>query len=142
MKISITTAVRTPFKEVFQSFDEKLFLALKPPLLPMNLLRFDGCQVGHEVHIDLGYKVWISLITEHVENEELCYFVDEGSQLPFPLRSWRHQHLIKQHKDHTLIVDNINFSSGFELLDYGLYPFLYFMFLLRQPVYRKFFGAL
>ncbi len=141
MNLKISTAVATPHKVVFAAFNEKLFLALKPPLLPMKLLRFDGCNVGHEVHIDLGLQVWISLITESVQNEEECYFVDEGSQLPFPLSSWRHLHLIKKNKDHTLIIDDITFSSGFVLLDFFLYPFLYFMFWLRQPVYRKFFGA-
>ncbi len=142
MNLIITTPVTSSHSDVFKSFDEKLFVALKPPLLPMNLLRFDGCEIGDQVHIDLGFKIWISLITERVESLEESFFVDEGSQLPFPLRAWRHQHLIKKNGDHTLIIDNINFSSGFSLLDYAIYPFLYFMFWLRKPVYRKFFGAL
>lgn len=94
------------------------------------------------MHIDLGFKVWVSLITESSVTEEECYFVDEGSQLPFPLRAWRHRHVIRKAGDTTVIEDNINFSSGLVLLDYLLYPSLYFMFWLRRPVYKKFFGAL
>ena len=142
MKIYIETAVKESVEKVFLAFDEKLFLALKPPLLPMKLMRFDGCKVGDQVHLDLGLNVWISLITEHSVATDECYFVDEGSQLPFPLKRWRHKHLIKNKDGVTLIIDNIDFSTGLKLLDYLVFPALYFMFWLRKPVYRKKFGEL
>lgn len=140
MNIYIVTQVSQSIPQVFGAFNQELFLALKPPFLPMKLLRFDGCKVGDQVHLDLGLNVWISLITEHQIGEDECYFVDEGSQLPFPLKKWRHQHLIKRQGEETLIIDNIDYSTGLKLLDLIVFPFFYFMFWLRKPVYRKFFG--
>lgn len=145
MKLLLETKVATNYQKVFQRFDLSLFEALKPPLVDLTVERFDGCKKGDEVHllIQLGpvKSQWISLITEDGHDETEAYFIDEGTLLPKPLKSWRHRHrIIKQDENHSLIVDDIEYSTGNQALDYLIYPTLYAQFAFRKPIYRDVFG--
>ena len=75
---------RTP-KELLELFNEDLFRALKPPVMNLQVERFDGCQTNHEVHLKMDVfglmnQKWISLITDHGESFEECFFVDDQLQ--------------------------------------------------------------
>lgn len=145
MRIQISTAVKQDYKTVYHGFDKDLFLALKPPLLPLTLLRFDGSKKGDEVHIQLG-KGWLSsrwdaLIVADKVDEQEAYFIDEGLRLPFFLKKWKHRHRILKSNDHaSTIVDDIFYKTPFLLLDYLIYPVMYLQFYMRKPVYKKYFS--
>ena len=144
MKIKLTTKVEQDYKTVYKGFDKDLFVALKPPLLPLELLRFDGSKTGDEVHIRLG-KGWLSqdwnaLIVEDKVTDEEAWFIDEGTMLPFFLKSWRHRHLIIKADSGSLIVDDIIYKTPTWLTDYLLYPLMWLQFAARKPVYRRVFG--
>jgi ligand-binding SRPBCC domain-containing protein len=51
------------------------------------------------------------------ETEEEIYFVDEGIQLPFFLKSWLHLHRIVNRNEHAVIIDDIRFRSPSRMLD-------------------------
>ncbi len=145
MKIYIATEVEGNYKYVFSRFDKNLFLALKPPLIQLRLIRFDGCHTGDRVELKLGMfgiqQVWNALIVELQETEKEIYFVDEGQQIPPPIKQWRHKHsLIKMEEDKTLIVDDIEYATGLRLLDILIYPIMYLQFWYRKPVYRRYFS--
>lgn len=145
MKILIKTPVGKDYKTVWSGFNRDLFEALKPPFLPLTLKRFDGSRTGDEVHIQLGFGIlkqdWNALIIEHDENEQECYFVDEGSKLPFFLKTWYHKHrIIRQADGSSVIVDDIDFTTPFKLMDYIMYPLMYMQFAARQPIYKKVFS--
>ncbi|MEL6945100.1 MAG: hypothetical protein AAFO82_20780, partial [Bacteroidota bacterium] len=78
MKIVITTDVEQDYQTVWSRFDEQLFTALKPPLMPLQLLRFDGSLKGDEVHLKIAGQLWIAEIIEQAELPEEIYFVDKG----------------------------------------------------------------
>jgi ligand-binding SRPBCC domain-containing protein len=144
MRIYLRTKVQQDPQTVWQGFDQNLFLKLKPPGIKLKLLRFDGCETGHQVEMELGYlfkQRWKGRITEHGISPALCYFVDEsqGSELPFFLRRWRHRHLLQAHKQGTEIIDDIEYQAplGLNLL---LYPLLWLQFAWRKPIYRRIFG--
>lgn len=143
MRFIIITPVAKEYRQVAQGFGQPLFEALNPPFPPVRLLRFDGSTKGDEVHLELNFilfkQVWKSLITENNTSEQEIYFIDEGIQLPFFLRYWRHKHRIVNKGNGTHIVDDITFRSPFILFDFLLYPVLFLQFLYRKPVYRKFF---
>ncbi len=143
MNFIIQTPVNTNADEVLSKFDADLFVALKPPFMPLELKRFDGCKAGDKVHLCLGKKpflqYWDALVTEHGEENDYYYFIDIGERLPFPLKRWTHLHKIYKKENGSIIEDNITFHSPFKLLDFLLYPFLYFMFYLRKKVYRNYF---
>ncbi len=141
MNIKISTKVAQDIDSVFSQFNRELFLALNPPLMPVKLERFDGCEKGDEVHLKLFWKLqWVSVIMDNGRNEKEIYFVDEGHTLPFFLNYWQHRHRIIREGEQSIIVDDITYRSPFRWLDYLLYPSLYAQFYYRRAIYRRFFA--
>jgi ligand-binding SRPBCC domain-containing protein len=143
MKIAVSTPVKQDYKQVWQGFTRELFLALAPPLTPINLLRFDGCKKNDEVHLEIDFglmrQVWRSKITAQQENENEIYFIDEGIELPFFLSKWKHKHRILKQGVGSMIIDEIEFESFGGFGSFSVYPTLYFQFLYRQPIYQRWF---
>ncbi len=142
MRIYLKTTVSADFQSVINNYDRKLFDALKPPLMPLKLIRYDGEKTGDEIHLALGFgQKWISVITDNGATEKEWFFVDEGKVLPWPLRYWKHKHkVLKTDNEITTLIDDISFGTGSSLLDTFIYPFLYLQFAMRKPAYKKFFG--
>ncbi|HRI28699.1 MAG TPA: hypothetical protein PK239_07585 [Chitinophagales bacterium] len=143
MQILLTTTVKDNAKTVFAGFTRELFIALKPPLVPLKLLRFDGCKTGDEVHLSLGFNQhWVSVITQSGETDSGgIAFTDEGVKLPFFLTYWKHRHIIEPNTaGGSDIIDHITYKSHLPVLEYLLYPVLKAQFAARKPVYRRFFG--
>ncbi len=143
MNIIIKTKVGLDYKTVFSKFDVYLFKALKPPLVGLRVIRFDGCEPGNEVHVEIntfGWKQeWKALIIEKSETKNEIYFTDEGLQLPSPLKKWRHKHIIEKFIDSTIIIDNIAYNTNSIFLDILLYPLMFMQFFLRKGVYKSYF---
>ncbi|WP_073090782.1 SRPBCC family protein [Cyclobacterium lianum] len=146
MNIHLSTRVNQPYLKVRKGFGKELFEALNPPFPPVKLLRFDGSEKGDLVSLELNFLLfkqkWTSEITEAHTDGEAFYFIDEGRQLPFFLRSWRHKHIIrKTAANRSEIRDEISYSSGNGILDIFLYPVLYLQFAMRRPVYKRVFSG-
>ncbi len=144
MNIKISTLVSGNHKSVFEKFDRDLFMALKPPLINLDLEIFDGCTKGDKVEMSLGIlgikQSWKSLITDNGTSEEGSFFVDEGVLLPPPLKEWKHRHILENvGETQTMIIDDIYYSSGSVVLDALMYPILYLQFWYRKPVYKSYF---
>jgi ligand-binding SRPBCC domain-containing protein len=144
MNFQIRTAVGQDYRQVWQGFDQDLFGALAPPFPPVRLLRFDGSLRGDQVHLELNFLLfrqrWVSLITDQGEGPDEIYFVDEGTTLPFFLRSWRHRHRILRAGAGAVIIDDVTFASPAWLPSFLLFPALYLQFLYRKPIYQRLFG--
>ena len=143
MRVKIQTKVEKNYSEVFQGFDIHLFMKLKPPLVGLNVIRFDGCKAGDIIHVVINFpgikKEWISEITENAENSNEKYFVDEGKVLPKPLRYWKHRHVIQKSIDSSVIIDDISYSTKSKILDFMLFPLIFLQFFYRKPVYKSYF---
>lgn len=141
MRVVLKTEVDQSMEKVFRAFDQKLFSYLLPP--GAKLLRFDGSKKGDIVQLKLPLAgEWISKITEDYESENKCYFIDQGVKLPFPIKKWTHQHIIhKAENNRSIIEDNMEYSSGFKLLDVLIYPFLYAAFAPRKKQYKSYFAT-
>lgn len=144
MEIHLQTKVAQDYLSVFNAFDEQLFKKLSPAFPKLRLLRFDGSEPGDKVEIELqagiGSFRWTSLITERNISDAAAYFVDEGQELPPPLKRWNHKHLVTKNGTGAIIHDIINFSSGSNLVDMLLYPLMRVQFGMRKPIYQKEFG--
>ncbi|MEZ5173464.1 MAG: hypothetical protein R2850_08130 [Bacteroidia bacterium] len=130
--------------QIYSLFDEVLFKALAPPFPKMELLQFDGCLKGDEVKVKLHFGLftqhWDSLITESGSDTQKSFFIDEGTRLPFFLKSWKHTHLIRQAGEDVFIEDNIDLKWSSPFWSVFVYPGLYLSFLYRKPVYRRYFS--
>ena len=142
MHINIKTFVKKSPAEVFEKFDRDLFVKLKPPGIGLKIIRFDGCNEGDVVELELNFGLfkqkWISRISEFVRTDNEIYFVDEsyGKDLPFFLKAWKHKHIIKSSEKGTVIIDDINYKSPLGL-NFLSYPAIYFQMWYRKPVYKK-----
>lgn len=145
MQLRVRTKINRPFLEVKEGFNEQLFTRLNPPFPKVELRRFDGCEKGDLVSMQLHFllfrQTWESLITADDTTDTYFFFQDEGRQLPFFLKKWKHRHWVKKIDAHASeIVDDVYFSTGNIFTDVFMYPALKAQFLYRQPIYRKFFA--
>ncbi|GAA0877566.1 hypothetical protein GCM10009119_05340 [Algoriphagus jejuensis] len=143
MKMVIQTSVEQGYLEVKSGFDQALFLKLNPPFPPVKLLRFDGSRRGDLVCLELDFlffkQQWISEITESETTELEFYFVDQGLELPFFLKRWKHRHRVISTLSGSIIRDEIEFDAPFGVLGFLLFPVLWLQFAYRKPVYRRYF---
>ena len=140
MKIKLTSEVKGHYKDVFRSFDRKLFEFLLPR--GAKVLRFDGSARGDCVHLKFTFPMtaeWVSEIVEDGIRDDCCYFVDEGVHVPLGIKTWRHKHIVHNKGKNAVIEDDIEFSTGDVIFDYLLYPILYLAFVPRVNMYKKYF---
>lgn len=138
MNIKLRSRVAREMNVVNSMFDEVLFQYLLPP--GAELIEFGGSKKGDIVHLRLPLAgEWISEITEDAQSENLIYFIDEGRQLPFPLKKWKHRHVLHRDQGHTIVEDDMSYSTGSVLLDLLFYPVLLFSFLPRIWQYKSYF---
>jgi ligand-binding SRPBCC domain-containing protein len=145
MRILIKTRVQSDWQMVRKAFDESLLKRLSPPFPPARLVRYDGNSPGNLVEIELNFfffkAYWVSIITDEQENKSSYSFTDEGHKLPFFLSRWKHIHKITKDSDGAIIIDDIEFGSGYLLSDLILYPGLWFQFIYRKPIYKRVFST-
>ncbi|WP_347157598.1 SRPBCC family protein [Pontibacter chitinilyticus] len=144
MRLHLQTQVAQDYLTVFHAFDEQLFRKLSPPYPRLKLLRFDGSEPGDIVAVELqtGFKSfrWTSRILERSITDTEAYFIDQGQELPPPLRYWHHRHQVSKRGSGATVHDIITYSTGYKGLDLLLYPLMLAQFGMRKPVYRKVFG--
>jgi len=138
MNIKLRSKVARDIRFVQSNFDEALFHHLLPP--GAELIAYGGSKKGDIVHLKLPLAgEWISEITENGKSEHQYYFIDEGRQLPFPLKKWKHRHVLHRDQGHTIVEDDMSYSTGNVLLDLLFYPVLLFSFLPRIWQYKNYF---
>lgn len=145
MQLQVRTKIKQPYLQVKEGFNEQLFKKLNPPFPKVELKRFDGCKKGDLVNMRLNFiafkQTWESRITADDTTEGYFFFQDEGKQLPFFLKKWKHRHWVRKVDEfNSEIVDDVHFSTGNILTDVFMYPLMKAQFLYRQPIYRKFFN--
>ncbi|MEN0004196.1 MAG: hypothetical protein AAF798_08635 [Bacteroidota bacterium] len=145
MRIVIKSPVKGNYREVMERFDRDLFEALAPPFPKIEIVEFTGSKKGDRVHIRFLGPIsaeWVSVITEDGVDDKAAYFVDEGKELPFPLRYWRHRHIVeKVDEDSSIIIDDITFEGPNTLVSWLMYPGIFMQFYPRKRVYRRYFGG-
>ena len=143
MKITIETAVEQGYLDVKSGFDASLFIKLSPPFPPVRLIRFDGSRKGDFVTLELDFiffrQKWTSEITDDRTTDLEFFFVDQGVELPFFLKTWRHKHRVISSGIGSLIRDEIEYEAPIEFLTYLLYPVLWAQFAYRKGIYRRVF---
>lgn len=144
MKVILKTAVDGYYKEIYRKFDLKLFEFLQPKLAKTKIVEFTGSSKGDIVHIQFLSPVktsWISEISYNEINNEQAYFIDKGTQLPWPLMRWEHKHIVnKKGNTESEIVDEIEFSTANIFSDILMWPVLLLAFYPRKRMYKQYFN--
>jgi ligand-binding SRPBCC domain-containing protein len=146
MNVTLKTQVKGNYKKVMAAFDRNLFEALKPPAGEMEIVLFTGSQKGDKVHLRFIKPIkaeWISDIVEDKITDDKAWFVDVGTTLPWPIASWTHRHIVEKiDEQHSLIIDDMNFTGSNPLLTLLLKPAIFIGFYPRKKVYKQYFDKL
>jgi ligand-binding SRPBCC domain-containing protein len=144
MKLKISTIVNQNYSIVVENFKKQLFKKLNPPFPVVKIQRYDGMKKNDQVHLELNFlfwkEMWISVVTDNGFSDNEFYFIDQGRQLPFLLKSWRHTHRILDKEGMTIIEDDIFFESRWKWLNILTYPLIFLQFSYRKPIYKKYFS--
>ena len=144
MNIVLKTPVKGNYKEVMKRFDRDLFEVLLPKQGEVKIQEFTGSKKGDRVHLKFISPIkteWVSDITEDGEDDQSSYFIDEGTQLPFPLTYWKHKHIVEKiSEQESLIIDDISFKAGNPIFTLLLYPAIYLGFFPRKKIYKRYFN--
>lgn len=142
VKFTVSTQIHelTP-EEVYRVFNYDLLWALSPPFAKPRAVLYEGNRPGHRMVFGLvtplGTKHWAGRVTEEGHTANEIYFVDEGEQMPFGLRLWRHKHRMIRNGAGTLLRDEVRFETRNPLFTALLFPVLYAQFIYRKPRYEK-----
>lgn len=141
MQFTFITRVSAQRDQVADQFNEDLLLKLKPPLLTMQLIRYDGQHRGDELKFQVGIgkmtQTWHGAITQHRYTQKHWLFRDEGISLPHPLKTWQHTHVLKAADQNTLIIDRVKFCGKNAMYTVLLCLPIAIMFLMRKPLYQR-----
>ena len=82
---------------------------------------------------------WYSVISSFKADASSYVFVDEGTSVPFGIKTWRHEHRIESiSPNECAIIDKIQFQTNYKLLDWLLFPLIWGMIIYRIPFYKKY----
>lgn len=144
MNLILKTKVNGNYKDIINKFDLDLFEALAPPGPKIEIVKFTGSKKGDRVHIRFLSPIkteWISDITADEINESEAFFIDEGVKLPFPLKHWKHKHIVRKiDENNSEIIDDITYKGANGLLTLLMYPAMFIGFFPRKRIYQNIFG--
>ena len=142
MKIILKTKVPGNYRKLMERFDRELFEALKPPV-GMEIQEFTGSKKGDQVVLKFTFPAkftWQSDIVEDGYNEKRAWFIDVGIVLPWPLKTWRHEHIVERiDEENSYIIDHITYTCGNAILTAAARPFLFGAFYPRKKIYQTYF---
>lgn len=146
MNLILKAPVKGNYKKVMAAFDRRLFEALKPSVGEMEIVEFTGSRKGDRVHMKFLSPIktdWISDIVEDEVTDERAWFVDVGTQLPWPLATWTHRHIVEKiDAENSMIIDDITFTGSNFILSWLLYPAIFLGFYPRKKIYQAYFKKL
>lgn len=142
--VCLKARVHGHYKEVMEQFDRDLFEALAPKSAPVEIVSFTGSKTGDKVHLRFKSPInadWISDITDHGSNDDEAYFIDEGRTLPFPLKYWKHRHIVRKvNENESEIIDDMYFSGPNKLITALMKPAIFVAFSPRKKIYQTYFS--
>lgn len=145
IQFTFVTQVSAQRDVVASQFDQSLLLKLKPPLVTMRLIQYDGQFRGDELKFAVGFgkftQTWHGKITQHRYTDKDWLFRDEEIAVPVPLQKWQHTHALKANDSGTLIIDRVKFEGKNRIYTLLLCLPIALMFLLRKPPYQRWLSA-
>lgn len=146
MQFQVTTEVDGYFLDVFDRFDRDLLEYLIPKFPPAELTRWDGHDVGAEVHAKIGLglasQTFSVKIIEREIQEKAAWFTDFGLNMPWPIQTWKHTHRVEFISQATSrIVDDVSFTTSSSFLTKSMKGFIKSSMKARSPQYQEYFSS-
>ena len=134
-----------PFKKVIESFHDKDFVRYLIKFQPVEMISWSGIKSGEKAEFRFWFFGWREMSVVHknyVSNKNQLSFEDHGEVLPFGLVDWKHEHIVKQVKEGTLITDLVSFSGESSRLNSFIKVIMLFPIIIRRITYKMWFNRL
>lgn len=134
-----------PLETVKKHFKRELLESLLPTWPKAKILRYDGDQIGDQIHVQLampwGKHLWVTHVIDSMQSVDEYAFIDESYTPPPPLSYWHHKHTLKATADKkgTLIIDSIQYKAKPGFLAGFMKFVLNAQFKARDPQYIAYF---
>tara|TARA_Y100000591_G_scaffold160777_1_gene138475 strand:- start:213 stop:656 length:444 start_codon:yes stop_codon:yes gene_type:complete len=132
-----------PFKKVIESFHDKDFVRYLIKFQPVEMISWSGIKSGERAEFRFWFFGWREMSVVHknyVSNKNQLSFEDHGEVLPFGLVEWKHEHIVKQVKDGTLITDLVSFSGESLRINFFIKIIMLFPIIIRRITYKMWFN--
>ena len=132
-----------PFKKVIESFHDKDFVRYLIKFQPVEMISWSGIKSGERAEFRFWFFGWREMSVVHknyVSNKNQLSFEDHGEVLPFGLVEWKHEHIVKQVKDGTLITDLVSFSGASLRINFFIKIIMLFPIIIRRITYKMWFN--
>jgi ligand-binding SRPBCC domain-containing protein len=144
MRIRFVTTVISPFNNVRDGFNQRLFEFLLPPAGLVKIVRYEGQNPGDIIDLKINFPLignhWTVIIKESWQSHREYGFVDRGLRVPFGILYWKHAHrVVARDNKSCFIIDDIEFETSTKIVDLLLYLPLWIMFFPRKFQYKKYF---
>ena len=131
--------------DVIRSFHDHKFVEFLISGQPVKINRWRGIDDKKTASFSFWFFGWrtMNVVHEnyHVSRENL-HFEDHGTDLPFGLSNWKHEHIVKPFKNGSVIVDNVFMDKSTLKKKYFIYPIMIFPIFIRRVTYKIWFYLL
>lgn len=123
----------------FHSYDFIKFLTLGQPVKIQSWSGIDNNKTATFLFWFFGWRQMSVVHENYSLGQDYLSFVDKGLIVPFGLKGWRHQHIVKSHKMGALIIDKIFIDEENTFKKYLIYPIMLFPIIIRRLTYKVWF---
>jgi len=146
MRIIIKSPVSQKPETVWAAMDEQMLRSLSPWFLHLKVLKYEGNKPGNKFSFETGIwpitAVWSGLVTSAGQTPGTFWFEDRGEKLPFPLKRWKHRHIVRKTTAGSVVIDAIECSTNMTFLDLIVKPLLTCLFSVRKQKYSRYLSKL
>ncbi len=130
------------FKKAVNEFQNIGFVEFLTGFQPIKIMKWEGIKNNDEAFFKLWFFGWKNFKVKHINyklNDEELSFIDYGISLPLGLKSWEHQHTLKNSSNGIIIIDSLKIKHSKNFIGIILYPMLVFPIILRKILYKIYF---
>lgn len=131
--------------DVIRSFHNHSFVEFLISGQPVKINSWKGIDDNKSASFSFWFFGWRTMNVTHENyqvSREKLHFEDHGTKLPFGLLKWKHEHIVKPHKNGSIIMDNVSMDKSTIRKKYLIFPIMIFPIFIRRFTYKIWFYLL
>ena len=129
--------------DVVRCFHSYKFIKFLTIGQPVKIESWSGIDSNKKASFSFWFFGWrkMSVVHENYSlSQDYLSFEDIGVILPFGLKGWRHQHVVKSHESGAIIIDKVFMDEEKKIKKYFIYPIMLFPIIIRRFTYKIWFN--
>ena len=129
-------------EDVIQCFHSKEFIKFLTAGQPVKIHEWSGIDNNKQAAFSFWFFGWrhMSVVHENYNcSKDYLSFEDIGIDLPFGLKSWKHNHIVKPYESGSVIIDKVYIGEKKSLKTFFIYSIMLFPIIIRKITYKIWF---